>query len=275
VDAFAFNIVPMRILNRLERRFGSGGIPNVTLALIMAQVAVYIIGKIEPQILSAFYLVPSLVLQGQIWRLLSFLAVPPVTNPIFAFFFWYLFYLMGNSLEHFWGTFRYNIFLLIGYLATIAASFLFPDVPASNGFLQGSVFLAFAFLNPDYVLYIFFILPVKIKWLALLTWISYGYILITGQWNTKLLVLASICNFLLFFWTDIKDRIRTGRRHMASQSAKFAQTKSEKVPFHRCVVCGITDLSHPDMDFRYCTECAGTPGYCAEHLPGHQHIRSA
>ncbi|MCI0411205.1 hypothetical protein L0222_00215 [bacterium] len=265
----------MRILDRLERRFGNSGIPNVTLVLILAQVSVYIISKPQPEILNAFHLLPGLVLQGQVWRLLSFLAVPPVTNPIFAFFFWYLFYLMGNSLEHYWGTFRYNVFLLVGYLATVAAAFLFPEAQASNGFLQGSVFLAFAFLNPDFVLYIFFILPVKIKWLALLTWLSYGYILITGAWNIKLLVLASICNFLLFFWTDIKDRVRTGRRHMASQSSKFANTKSEKQPFHRCVICGITDISHPDMDFRYCTECAGTPGYCADHLQGHEHIRSA
>jgi hypothetical protein len=267
----------MRWLNRLERRFGSGGIPNVTLALILAQVSVYIISRTSrnpEEIMQAFYLVPALVLEGQIWRLLSFLAVPPVTNPIFAFFFWYLFYLMGNSLEQFWGTFRYNIFLLIGYVATVAVSFLFPNAVASNGFLQGSVFLAFAFLNPDFMLYIFFILPVKIKWLALLTWLYYGYVLIFGDWPTRLLVLASICNFLLFFWTDIKERARTGKRHMRSQTTRFANTKSEQQPFHRCVICGATDLSHPDTDFRYCTQCAGTPGYCVEHLREHQHISS-
>ena len=268
----------MRILNRLERKFGSGGIPNVTLALIMAQVAVYIISKTSQnpdEILKAFYLYPALVMQGQVWRLLSFLAVPPITNPIFAFFFWYLFYLMGNSLEQFWGTFRYNIFLFIGYIATVAVAFFFPNVAASNGFLQGSVFLAFAFLNPDFVMYIFFILPVKIKWLALITWIGYGITLIIGDWPTRWLVLASILNFLLFFWSDIQDRIRTGKRHMASQTTKFAQTKSEKVPFHRCVVCGVTDISNPDMDFRYCTQCAGTPGYCIDHLQNHEHIKSA
>jgi hypothetical protein len=265
----------MKLLNRLERRFENGGIPNVTLALILAQVSVYIISKVEPQLLNAFYLIPSLVLQGQVWRLVSFLAVPPVTNPIFAFFFWYLFYLMGNSLEHYWGAFRYNIFLLVGYLATIGVSFLVPNAVSSNGFLQGSVFLAFAFLNPDFQLYILFILPVKIKWLALITWISYGYILITGEWITRFLIFASILNYLLFFWSDIKDRIKTGKRHMAGQAGRFSQTKPEKAAFHRCVVCGITDISHPDMDFRYCTQCAGTPGYCAEHLQGHPHIQSA
>jgi len=265
----------MRILNQLERRFGSGGIPNVTLILILAQVAVYIISRAQPELLSAFYLVPALVLQGQVWRVISFLVVPPVTNPIFAFFFWYLFYLMGNSLEHYWGTFQYNMYLLIGYVATVAVSFLIPGAISSNGFLQGSVFLAFAFLNPDFLLYIFFILPLKIKWLALLTWLYYAYVLIFGQWIERLLIIASILNFLLFFWDDIRERIATGRRHMSGQAGRFTQTKYEKQAFHRCVICGITDLSHPDAEFRYCTQCAGTPCYCVEHLQGHEHTQSA
>jgi hypothetical protein len=265
----------MRLLNKLERRFGSGGIPNVTLILILAQISVYIISYAQPQLINAFYLVPKLVLQGQVWRLISFLAVPPVTNPIFAFFFWYFFYLMGNSLEHYWGAFQYNMYLLIGYIATVAVSFLIPGVASSNGFLQGSVFLAFAFLNPDFVLYIFFILPVKIKWLALITWLFYAYTLIFGQNIERLLILASILNFLIFFFEDIKEKVTTGRRHMKGQAGRFAQTKFEKQAFHRCVVCGITDLSNPDADFRYCTNCAGTPCYCTEHLQTHEHIRSA
>ncbi len=85
---------------------------------------------------------------------------------MFAFFFWYLFYLMGTALERSWGTFRYNVFLLIGYVDTVGVAFIVPDVPANNAFLQGSVFLAFAYLFPDFVMYIFFILPVKIKWLG-------------------------------------------------------------------------------------------------------------
>jgi len=265
----------MRFLNRLERRFGSGGIPNLTLILILAQVSVYIISRAQPQLLEAFYLVPALVLQGQVWRLISFLAVPPVTNPIFAFFFWYLFYLMGNSLEHYWGTFQYNMYLLIGYLATVAVSFIIPGAASSNAFLQGSVFLAFAFLNPDFLLYIFFILPLKIKWLALLTWLSYAYIMIFGEWIQRLLIIASILNFLLFFWDDIKERIATGRRHMSGQARSFSQTKYEKQAFHRCVVCGKTDLSDPDAEFRYCTQCAGTPCYCIDDLQKHEHIRTA
>lgn len=261
----------MRILDQLERKYGRYGVPNVTVGLIFLQVIAYILSISRLEILHGLYLKPSLVLEGQIWRLFTFLAVPPITNPIFAFFFWYLFYLMGTALENHWGTFRYNIYLLIGYIATVAVSFLVPDTVSTNLFLQGSVFLAFAFLYPDFVIYIFFILPVKIKWLALLTWIGYFFTLVFGGWSSRLLVLASICNFLLFFAADIRERIKTGKRHMEFQAKRTAQ-HSKKEPFHRCVVCGITDITNPDMDFRYCPECKDTPGYCSEHLPNHQHI---
>ena len=169
------------------------------MVLIISQVIVYVLSFTNRDILIGFYLIPNLVLEGQVWRFISFLAVPPQTNPIFALFFWYMFYMMGNALENQWGTFRYNLYFLIGYLATIAVSFLIPNQPSSNAFLQGSVFLAFAFLYPDFQILIFFILPVRIKWLALIAWIGYLYSLVAGDWLTRLLVLASISNFLLFF----------------------------------------------------------------------------
>ena len=263
----------MQLLNKLERQFGKYAVPNVTLILIAAQVVVYVMTFTRRELLNGMYLVPNLVLQGQVWRLISFLLVPPVNHPIFAFFFWYLFYLMGNSLENYWGAFRYNVYLLIGYVATVAASFLLPSAVSSNAFLQASVFLAFAFLNPDFLLYIFFILPVKIKWLALITWITYGYILLFGSWISRYLILASILNYLFFFGSDIRERLRTGRRHMSSQAKGFGRQELKQQAFHRCAVCGITDLTHPDMEFRYCMECAGSPGYCKEHLQSHEHVR--
>ena len=262
----------MKLLDRLERKLGEDwGIPNLTLVLIISQVIVYILSFTNRDILIGFYLIPNLVLEGQVWRFISFLAVPPLTNPLFAFFFWYMFYMMGNALENQWGVFRYNLYFLIGYLATVAVSFLIPDQPSSNAFLQGSVFLAFAFLFPDFQLLIFFILPVRIKWLALITWIGYLFVLIFGDWLSRLLVLASISNFLLFFGSDILQRIKTGKRQMEFQAQRQVGKVREQQPFHRCIVCGITDQSHPDMDFRYCPDCTDAPGYCTDHLQNHEH----
>ncbi len=151
-----------KTLIKLEREFGRYAVARTTEGLILLQVITYVLTYARPEIVQSLYLIPAFVLQGEVWRLFTFLAVPPVTNPIFAFFFWYIFYMMGTALEGHWGTFRYNIYVLIGFIATVALSFLTPASPATNAFLQGSVYLAFAFLYPDFQLYLFFILPVKI-----------------------------------------------------------------------------------------------------------------
>lgn len=255
----------------MERKFGRYAVPHVTIALISIQVVVFVISLTNRELLNAFALIPRRVLEGEVWRLLSFLAIPPLMNPIFVFFYFYLFYLMGEALEDYWGTFRYNIFLLLGYVATVAFSFLVPDAAASNWYFYTSIYLAFALLFPDFLLYILFVLPVKIKWLALIIWISYGYQLITGDRITRLLVVAATLNLLVFFGKDLLYRIRTGRRQMEFQAKSWSR-QSDKQPFHRCTVCGITDLTHPDMDFRYCMECKGSRGYCTEHIFQHPHI---
>jgi hypothetical protein len=257
----------MDLLDRLERKFRRYAIPNVTLYLVIGQVLLYFMDYSGQFDLGRVELVPELVLAGEYWRLVTFLLIPPLTNVFFAFFAWYLFYLMGSALENHWGTFRYNVFLLIGYFTTVAVSFIIPGSAATNLFLGGSIYLAFAFLYPDFVLYIFFILPVKIKWLALITWIGYGWGLLTGSGMTRLMVLASISNFLIFFGRDILWKIKTGKRKMAEQAREIS---GKREAFHRCTVCGKTDLSDPQMEFRYCPDCGGL-GYCKEHIMNHEH----
>lgn len=257
----------MKFLDNLERKYRQFAIPNITLYLIIGQALVFVAYMSGNLDIGRIVFVPALVLEGEWWRLFMFLFIPPITNVFFAFFAWYLFYLLGSALENHWGAFRYNLFLLTGWAATVAASFLAPYYPATNLFLGGSVFLAFAFLFPEFQLYIFFILPVKIKWLALITWIGYGWKFMTGPLPTRLLVLASITNFLLFFGSEILWRIKSGRKKMASQARDLTGSREA---FHRCTVCGKTDQTHPTMDFRYCSECGGQ-GYCMEHIFTHEH----
>jgi hypothetical protein len=134
------------------------------------------------------------------------------------------------------------------------------------------VFLAFARLNPDFTMMLFFILPVKIKWLALLTWLGYGYGLLTGRTSTRLAILAAVGNFLVFFARDIVVSLRHGRRTMARKTREFAEANE---PRHRCHVCGKTDRSNPELDFRYCSQCAGDQCYCPEHIRNHAHVVAA
>lgn len=261
----------MKLLDKLERKFGRWAVPNVTLAVIVGQVLVYTVTLTRQQ-LPAIELIPARVLAGEYWRLVTFIFTPPEVNLLFVIFAWQLFYLMGTTLEHTWGTFRYNLFLLSGWAATVAVSFLVPEQPASVAFLGSSVFLAFAWLYPEFEILILFILPVKAKWLALLTWISYGYTLMVGTLLEQMLMFASLANFLLFFGTDIYWRARRGRRRMIEQAHRIQNRYQPPAARHRCRICGITEKSHPNEDFRYCSQCTGTQCYCSAHLRDHAHL---
>ena len=267
----------MPLLNRLERALGRFAIPDLSLYLILGQVMVLGFALLGHFDVGRIMLLPVAVKAGEAWRLGTFLFVPPVTtltmtSAIFLAFGWYLFYLMGSALEQHWGVFRFNAFLFLGWLLTVAAAFVTPGQFATNGYIAATVFLAFAYLNPDFVMYIFFILPVKIKWLALLQWIGYGFILIVGTWSDRLMVLASTGNFLVFFARDIVRSAGSGKRRMEWQARNFAAENTERGARHRCYICGKTEVSHPQMDFRYCSKCAGDQCYCTEHLATHEHV---
>lgn len=273
----------MSFLSQFERRFGKYAISNLTASIVICQVACYLMQVLgDPDFVNLLTLTPNAVLGGEVWRFFTFLCVPPPLNEIFAIFYFWLFYMWGRGLEQSWGDFKYNIFLLIAYVANvgvacIALPFAEPEVQlTSSAFIQGSVFLAFAYVFPDFELSLFLILPVKIKWLALLLWFGYGLGFLTGLthfsqggWLKCLLILASVCNFFLFFGRDLFQKA-----HLAQRKAKrnTLETQRGKEPRHRCAICGVTDQLDPKMDFRYCTQCDGTPGYCTEHIHDHQHL---
>jgi len=257
----------MTFLNDLERKYGRYAIPNVTTAIVIGQALLYLFSYSGQLDITRALLIPRLVIAGEWWRLLTFPFVPPSAGLFFIFFALYAFYLMGSALEGKWGAFRYNVFLLTGYAFTVVVAFFFPYRAASNIFVGGSVFLAFAALYPDFQFYIFFILPVKVKWLALIAWIGYGLSFLSGDWATRLLITASIGNFLLFFGGDIRWKMRTGKKKMEEQARSLTGTREA---FHRCTACAKTDITHPDMEFRYCPDCGGL-GYCMDHIDDHQH----
>lgn len=259
----------MRLLDALEKRLGRYAIPHLTVILIAGQSLFYVMfmtGKLDRE---STYLSAQYLMAGEWWRLLAFPFDPPRQSFIFALFAWYFFYVMGSTLEDYWGSFRYNVYLLIGCLLTLGVSFLTPSYPVNNAFIGGSVFLAFATLFPDYEVIIFFILPVRMKWLALLAWVGYAVQFLFGDWSTRLMVLTAIGNFFLFFHRDVRFGLKQGGRRLAKAAPAV---KRERTMTHRCTVCGITDQSHPDMDFRYCPKCAGQRGYCKDHIFSHEHV---
>lgn len=284
--------MPLTLLDRLERRFRWLAIPNVTLPIIAFQAVLYVASYLPRGItLDRITLEPELVLQGEVWRLVTFLFVPPNTVPIFVIFYFLLLYTFGSGLEMHWGKFRYNLFLLTGYLANIIGAFIalaivrhLPpvadaaaglDAPLElgkvfdNTFFYGSLFLAFARVYPDFQLMIFFILPIRIKWLALLAWIGYFAALASGDWMTKLAVLATTANYLLFFGAGHLRQARNLRRR---QEFYIKAKKSTATRNHTCAVCGaVSDGSRRQL-FRYCTKCDGQRCYCPEHIQNHVHV---
>lgn len=267
----------MGLLNRLERALGRYAIPNLALYLIGGQVMFLGFNLLAQFNLGRIMLVPVLVLHGEVWRLVTFVLVPPLsgrldmTRALFLAISWYFFYVISQALENYWGAFRFNLFFLIGWILTVAVSFLTPDQATGYAFFAVSVFLAFALLNPDFEIYLLMILPVKIKWVALVMWIGLGYAFIIGDWNIRLGVLAATGNYLIFFAGDILQRVKTGRRHMQQQVRRTAFQQAEDEPRHRCHVCGKTDQTDRLMDFRYCSKCANDECYCAEHIANHEH----
>ncbi|MFV0446335.1 MAG: hypothetical protein ACK5Q5_22405 [Planctomycetaceae bacterium] len=259
----------------LQRYLGWATIPNLTTWLIALQVCGYLClylpnrGLNQAEIIERMQLLPDRILAGEWWRVVTFLCFPPVTNPIFAFFAWWFFYLMGTYLEAYWGAFKFNVFVWIWWAGTVAVSVITGKPPAANYFLQQSVFLAFAYLLPDFVIQLFFILPVKVKWLAWFTWAMLLFNLIVTDWPMRFAILAGVGNFIVYFWRDVLSGADTSRRRVL-----FAARMNRPKPAwrHRCVVCGATDRSHPDADFRYCSQCAGQACYCDVHLKDHVHL---
>lgn len=278
----SLTVVAMSLLSRLNAKYGRYAVPNLTIALIVGQVLIYVaaqlnLGQDGANLLDRIQMYPDKVLAGEYWRLITFLFTPPQTNVIFAFFFFYLFYLMGTTLEVTWGAFRYNLFLAIGYVASLAFAFgayfalgaEMGNMSASSAFLYGTVFLAFARFYPDFTLLLAFVLPVKIKWLAMFQWIVYGATFLFGDWMARAMVAAAVANYLLFFGFDIWRNLKQGHRRMQHQAKAL---KSTPRLVHTCTTCGITSDTAPQTQFRYCSKCDGECCYCQEHLRDHVHI---
>jgi len=260
-------------LDRLERAFGRFAIANLSLYLVIGQVGVYLalrLGRLQPE---WFVFIPFLAEAGEWWRLLTFILMPPPIGFLFIAFAWYMFYLMGSALEGYWGAFRYNLFLFLGYALTVGLAFLDPGAPVNNLFLAGSVFLAFAYLNPNFELALFLILPIRIKWLAGVAWIMYAIEFISGGWPARLQIVASVGNFLIFFGRDLWLTAGLETRRLTSRpSPTAAVTPAGPRARHRCRICGKTDKTNPELDFRYCSKCTGEQCYCPEHIFAHEHV---
>ncbi len=277
----------MSLLSRLERRFGWLAIPNLTAVLIAGQVALFAANLLPGGIaIDRVMLNPQRVVDGEWWRLITFLFAPPPTRSLLVVFYFMLMYLFGTTLENHWGAFRFTMYMLIGYLANVTAAFIAWGLgraqigifdaagvastgQATNQFLYASMFLAFARLYPDFIINLFYILPIRIKWLALIAWLYFAVKLATGDGMARLLVVATVLNYLLFFGGEHWRELRRGRRRRTFQAAA---KQAAAAPKHACLICGRSTNDEPKTLFRYCTKCEGQCCYCPEHIRNHEHV---
>ena len=250
----------LSLLDRLEKKFGRYAIPNLGLYIVIGQVGVLGFVLMTQFEIERIAYVPAHVLNGEIWRIFTFIFIPPETfHYIFMAFALYIFHLMSSALESVWGVFKYNVYILIGCISTIALGFFVPEYMGTNAFVMTSVFLAFAFINPNFELLFYFLFPVKVKWFALLTWLYYGLTFFTGSWGEKLYVTAACANFMLFFSKEILQRYKARNRRI-KHHAEAKAIKDDA--FHTCNECGVTDKANPDIEFRY----HGDDEYCMDCL---------
>ncbi len=259
----------MTLMQKLERWLAPYAVQNPTLYLVMGQAAVYFGDQFSPQKgawSERLVLVPGLVMQGEVWRLLTFAFVPQRMSPIWILIYLMALYSFGQTVESIWGTVRYNLYLLTGLVATAAAAWLAPWQACDAVYLKTSIFLAFATLLPNTPLAIYFIIPVQAKWLALLTWGFYGLAFYTGDWARRGIIFAAVANYLLFFGKSAFVFLKDWRRRSEFKRKVLIGAAAAAAIRHECRVCGLTSDMAPKMAFRYCSQCAGSCCYCPEHL---------
>ena len=290
----------MNWLDKLEKKLGRFAIPNLTVYLLAGYVIGFAIYYLAPGLLGWLTLEPAYILRGQIWRIISWVLIPPTGSLISLLFLVLLYYSLGSALERTWGTFRYNVYIFSGILFTVIAVFILYGVfyliygielPLSSiglistNYITMSIFLAFASIYPDMEVLLYFILPIKMKWMS----IVYAAIVIydvaryfmNGAWFMALPIIASLLNFVIFFLgTRDFNRYNPKEIHRKNEFKRAVNGGSKTVPFpgnsnavtkHKCAVCGRTEKDDPNLEFRFCSKCNGNYEYCQDHLYTHIH----
>ncbi len=283
VDRFAYN----------HPRFG---IPNLMLYIVGANALIYLLtvfAGIGPVSFLAFDW--ASIKAGELWRLVTFLFMPGYFSSrdlIWLVLFLYLYYMIGSTLEREWGTAKFSLYYLSGAVLTILTGVLMGLI-TGNAVMMGadyvnlSLFFAFAALYPETRFVLFFIIPIKVKWLAIADGVLFAVSalgnLLRGDILGVVTPVIALLNFFVFFWGALADEIdyRRGRvRHQTShqtiqfKSAVRQQRKkeAERGYRHKCDVCGRTDTDHPELEFRYCSRCAGYHCFCQDHIFNHDHF---
>jgi len=280
----------IRAVDRFCGRHPRFGIPNLMLFIVIGNAVVYLFSKMDTTGLFLYYLsfIPSKIAAGEVWRLLTFVLIPEGGNLIFVALFLYFYYFIGNTLENTWGSGKFTIYYFFGIILNIIFGFIVWGITGASSLAIGigaeyinlSMFFAFATLYPDTRVLLFFFIPIKIKWLALVDALYFLYIFLVTSFPMNFLPLIAMLNYFIFCGEDLARTLRPMKYRMSKQNMNFrAKVKKEEKesssrPYTRkCSVCGRTDAEYPHLEFRYCSRCEGYHCFCEEHINNHVHFK--
>ena len=283
----------MNWIDKLERKFGRFGVENLTMYVIICYVVGYFLAYFNPSLLSLLSLEPALILRGQIWRIITWVIYPPSMSNVLWFVIAsvFFYYPIGTSLERTWGSFRYTLYIFSGILFSVIGAFILYFITGAYGigslfntyYISLSVFLAYALSYPDMQILLWFVIPIKMKWMAIVYGVMVLYDMITylrmGLWVYVVPIIASLLNFVLFFFSTRNMQRYNPKEVHRRREFKKAVAQSRVNPAtggitkHKCAICGRTEKDDPNLEFRFCSKCNGNYEYCQDHLFTHQHVK--
>ena len=289
----------MNWIQKLERKFGRYAIHNLMYYIIILYGIGFFVYMLSPEFYWSYLSLDArAILHGQIWRIATFLIQPPSTSPIFVIFSLYLYYMIGQHLEASWGAFRFNLYFFTGVIFHVLAAILIYLMtgmiyPIGTSYLNLSLFFAFAAIYPDVEFLLFFIIPLKVKYLAIFDGVFFGYTILQAflpayggssvgfiYKANAIAAAVSILNFVIFYLSSRNMRAyspkQMHRKKKFQKEIKKTYVNKEAAAVgakHRCAVCGRTELDDPNLEFRYCSKCNGAYEYCQDHLFTHEHIK--
>ena len=271
------------------------GIANLTLFLVIGYAIGYILQLVSPNLLAYLTLDANAILKGQIWRLVTWLVVPPFSFDFLTLLMLYFYYRIGTLLENVWGTAKYSRYILGGIVLTIISNFLLlaylkygmgltgelldyycamGSTVFSTSYVNLAIFMGYAATFPNMMMLVFFVLPVKMKVWGIIELLVLVYMFITGNIFSKFVIGAALINIGIFLLTN-KVAINP-KQFIRQQNFKKEVKQATKITpknRHKCTICGQTEESNPDLEFRFCSKCNGNYEYCSNHLFTHEHIK--
>jgi hypothetical protein len=280
----------MKLLQDFEKRVDrflwkhpNFGIHNLMLYVVIGNAVIYLLSLMDSSGTLSYYLVFSAnrVLKGEIWRLITFVFVPRTSSIIGMLLLLYFEYFIGRLLEQAWGKDKFSVYYLLVMAFTILYGLIVrlltgSDVMLDAVYLNLSMFFVFATLWPENRVLLFFIIPIKVTWLAYAEAVLFLISMIRGG---TLLPLIGIINYFLFCGDQLISRIQPWFRRVFGKGAEYrrasrqAQRDAKSLPYiYKCAVCGRTDAEYPELEFRYCSKCVGYHCFCQDHINSHVHF---